>query len=326
MSAQSDLRVPLTYAYAVIRDLGDLLKEHDALIDLSSLQSEAVGGYAAIDLLFALVDELNEKVGEQWPVKAMSAWRNQMHGTIEVAARSAETFAEALDVVTQFGPVRAPFATFTKQQVSGGSTLTFRPAVPINEHVWQALGEFVMLSTLAIFKQITDGQMAGAAAQMPARTYDHRRALEEAFGISVRFDAEHFSLRFDKDLCAAMLPFHDPALFKTASAQLDSEASRHASHPWLIEDVRRVLASARGTRPSAGDVATRLGMSQRTFVRKLAADGTSFRALLDEHLKETATKLIERGGRTLEEIAEELGYRDRTSFSRARKRWFGKVR
>ena len=290
------------------------------------LQSEAVGGYAGVELLFALAEELNEKVGEQWPVKATSAWRNQMHGTIEVAARSAETFAEALDVVARFGPVRAPFATISKQEVSGGSILTFRPAVPIKDHVWQALGEFVMLSTLAIFKQVTDGHMAGAAAQMPTRTYDHRRALEEAFGIPTRFGVDHYSLRFDEDLCSATLPFHDPTLFKTTSAQLQSEASRHASHPWLIEDVRRVLATAKGTRPSAGDVAKTLGMSQRSFVRKLAAHGTSFRALLDEHLKETATKLTDRGDMTLEEIAEELGYRDRTSFSRARRRWFGKAR
>ena len=40
------------------------------------MQSEAVGRYAGVELLFALAEELNEKVGEQWPVKATSAWRN----------------------------------------------------------------------------------------------------------------------------------------------------------------------------------------------------------------------------------------------------------
>jgi len=326
MPIQSDLRVPLTYAVAVARDFGELLEQHGSSFDLSALQADAVGGQAQIELLFALVEELNEKIGEQWPVEASSAWRNQMHGTIEAAARSAETFGQALDIVARFGPVRAPFALFLKQQASGATKLTFRPAVAIKGTVWQALGEFVMLSILAIFKQITDNHLSGTTADMPERAYDHRRMLEDALGIPIRFDTGHFSLWFDEELYGSALPFQDPALFMVTTEQLQSEASQHARHPWLIEDVRRILASTRGKRASAKDVTKKLGVSQRSFVRKLAEHGTSFRALLDEHLKETATKLTEQGDMTLEEIAEELGYRDRTSYSRARKRWFGRVK
>jgi AraC-like DNA-binding protein len=76
-------------------------------------------------------------------------------------------------------------------------------------------------------------------------------------------------------------------------------------------------------RLNAQDVASALGVSQRTLARRLGAAQTTFRALLDDELKRRAAALLLDRSLRRDEIAERLGYVEPTSFSRACRRWFG---
>jgi AraC-like DNA-binding protein len=70
-------------------------------------------------------------------------------------------------------------------------------------------------------------------------------------------------------------------------------------------------------------VARALGVSRRTLARRLAETDTSFRTLLDAEIKARASRLLSSQTLSRPEMAEQLGYRDPTSFSRACRRWFG---
>lgn len=71
-------------------------------------------------------------------------------------------------------------------------------------------------------------------------------------------------------------------------------------------------------------VAERLGVSTATLRRRLMADGASFRALLQEMLKQQAClRLVETGD--VGETAETLGFSDPRSFTRAFKAWTGET-
>ena len=75
--------------------------------------------------------------------------------------------------------------------------------------------------------------------------------------------------------------------------------------------------------PTSRDkVARTLGVSRRTLARRLAETDTSFRMLLDAEIKARASRLLFSGTLSRPEMAEQLGYRDPTSFSRACRRWF----
>jgi AraC-like DNA-binding protein len=73
---------------------------------------------------------------------------------------------------------------------------------------------------------------------------------------------------------------------------------------------------------SQEDAAKQLGISTRTLVRRLANNGTSYRALQDDHLKQRARKLLEQRKLSRDEAAAALGFDDPTSLSRACRRWF----
>ena len=65
-----------------------------------------------------------------------------------------------------------------------------------------------------------------------------------------------------------------------------------------------------------------LGVSERTVQRRLGRQGTGFRQQRDERRRQRAQQLLRESQKSIAEIAEDLGFANTTSFSRAFRRWF----
>ena len=74
---------------------------------------------------------------------------------------------------------------------------------------------------------------------------------------------------------------------------------------------------------STASIARALNMSQRTLQRRLRAEGTSYKELLDNTRRELAAQYIRSSRYTINEITYLLGFSDVSNFSRAFKRWEG---
>jgi AraC-like DNA-binding protein len=70
-------------------------------------------------------------------------------------------------------------------------------------------------------------------------------------------------------------------------------------------------------------IAAMLNVSARTYRRRLAEEGTSFQALLDEVRAEHATRHLREGRLPIASIAYQLGFNDPSNFRRAYRRWTG---
>ena len=89
----------------------------------------------------------------------------------------------------------------------------------------------------------------------------------------------------------------------------------------LVEDhLLRVLPNGRA---QAAVVAQQLGMSPRSFTRRLAREGTSFGQILDYVRNRLALRYLEDQRNSLQQIAWLLGYSELAAFNHAFKRWFG---
>jgi AraC-like DNA-binding protein len=142
------------------------------------------------------------------------------------------------------------------------------------------------------------------------------------FGVPPRFNAEQHALAFPKDLLA--LPVHgaDPTLRRI----LEKSVAKYwaVRQPTAAERIVRVL------RPrvvfgnvSLEDVAEQLSMHPRTLNRKLQAEGTSFRLLLNEARFQVARQLLAGTRIEVTDIALALGYNESSNFSHAFRRWAG---
>lgn len=116
----------------------------------------------------------------------------------------------------------------------------------------------------------------------------------------------------------------NPALFEMFEPDLQKrlhELNRRSTFP---ERVRTVLMEALPSgQADAVAVAKRLGVSSRSLQRRLAEDGTSFKAELQALRTRLAENYLAEQHYTFAEIAFLLGYADPNSFFRAFRTWTG---
>ncbi|WP_374530550.1 AraC family transcriptional regulator [Novosphingobium sp.] len=139
-------------------------------------------------------------------------------------------------------------------------------------------------------------------------------AFERAFSGRVHFGQDFSGVAFDSgDLERPNLLAQ--AALRPYTAQLRATLPGFADLP-LAERIRRLLramlASGRCTAPLAAE---RLGMSRRTMERRLAAEGVSFHALLDEVRGEVARGQLSGSSRSNAEIAGLLGFASSAAFT-----------
>jgi AraC-like DNA-binding protein len=71
------------------------------------------------------------------------------------------------------------------------------------------------------------------------------------------------------------------------------------------------------------EVASELGMSERTLQRELRLEKTSFRQLIEDIRKEIAMQHLAQPGASASEAAFLLGFSEPSAFTRAFRRWTG---
>lgn len=142
------------------------------------------------------------------------------------------------------------------------------------------------------------------------------------FNSRLVFDASETALVFDRHWLDRPLPSADPLLnvmMRQRVADMESRSTETVSG-----QLRRVLPAMVTGRDSALEAAAgRLGIGTRTLHRRLAAEGTSFRQLLDDSRHRMAQQLLADTRLEAGEIAERLGYASASAFTRAFRRWSG---
>jgi AraC-like DNA-binding protein len=72
-------------------------------------------------------------------------------------------------------------------------------------------------------------------------------------------------------------------------------------------------------------IAKALGVSRRTFSRRLTEQGTSFRAILDDVRREFACALLQDRSLSIADVAYFLQYSEPAGFNRSFRRWTGRT-
>ena len=102
-------------------------------------------------------------------------------------------------------------------------------------------------------------------------------------------------------------PQADPHTLAVCIAQCEQILERRRRRHGLSAQVRSELLSAPGEMPGLDAVAASLHMHPRTVRRRLAEEGTSFRALTNDVRATLATELLSQVGLTVEQVARRLG-------------------
>jgi AraC-like DNA-binding protein len=235
-------------------------------------------------------------------------------GNAETVEDAVRTFERAQHLVTAVFPVEVT------TQPTGEAVLRFVPAAHL------ACGQGIVEGSIAVVvgrlrARCTCPPDLGIA--LPRQPPVCPRAYGRLLGARVRFGASEPSITFAPGCWRAPLRRPDPTLRRLLDHLVEKILPGGA--PLGLElAVRRVLHQCpEGERPTAGQMARALGLSERTLHRRLAATGTGYAEILEQHRRAEAERLLTDSRLPIAEIARRLGYATATSFHRAFLRWHG---
>jgi AraC-like DNA-binding protein len=239
-----------------------------------------------------------------------------------MAFQVAPNLEEALVVFARTMGRAAPHLAVHYARDPDGGTVEVRSDI-VGGRLFDALA----METLALCYRLAENVAAkvGREARLFVSASGIRQqVLAQELLCPVRFGADCNRLMIPAALLAARNPRHDPILWellrRPRSARRDQEGD--AIDISLTGRIRRDLQTSRRV-PRLKQVAGDLNMSERTIIRQLNGEGTSFRQLVDDERMRRAIRLVNDRSIELARVADLLGFADAPSFWRTFRRWFG---
>lgn len=150
----------------------------------------------------------------------------------------------------------------------------------------------------------------------------YRARFEELLGCPVEFEAEEDRVYFDRRVWDSPGTTSHPAVRALFSFVAEPIVSALMPSRLTASVERIVEERLTEVGLSAADVAEALGVSIRTFHRRLANEGRRFGEVLDDVRLRVARRELERGT-PINLIAEMTGFSEPAAFTRAYRRWTG---
>jgi AraC-like DNA-binding protein len=274
--------------------------------------------------LHALTDEVAASLGaSHLGLQLAKSIPRGSYGLIEFIARSSPTLREAARRVTRYTGLLndVVVATFDEHEDRGRITQRI-PGMPLC--VGTQPNEMFLAVVVRLVRDLLDRPWVPPEVRFAHRRPTDLALLIDYFGPHLEFDCGANQVAIEARDLDHKLAGADEALLATLEQQaqrmIADRPTRSDGLAWIREHVRLGLRD--GT-PQLQSVAAKMQMSARTLQRRLAAEGTSFQAVLDEVREELARMYMARRDLALGEVAYLLGFSELSAFVRAFRRWTG---
>ena len=320
-------RLPMTLGYfrLILRVFGaDPQSRHLLLENTGVSERDLLNPAAEISLFQQVqqVENVNALCGEGWALSQPELWNPTAHGALGVAVLSAPTLGEGLIVLQRYSHVRAPFFHMHMQSHRKNVQLSYELTAELDEPQWRPMIEIAFIAVHAMCAAVLGRAPHEAQFHFACHKPAHASRLHATLGDLLIFGSDINKIVLPQSWISMPSAFADASLFERSLGELEAALERLETPGDLRARLERLLKTMPDGRLNAADVARALGVSRRTLARRLQLAGTQFRNLLDAELKSRAAAMLATSSLTRADMAERLGYRDATSFSRACRRWF----
>jgi AraC-like DNA-binding protein len=248
--------------------------------------------------------------------------RINTHGPLAYALMNAANLRQAALLVERFMPVRTNLLQPRFEDCPVAPRLTFTPAADLDVAELLIM-ETVMLALRNVFEYLAPGAQAVQAVQFRAPPTSYTLLAQELFACPVHHRAKANALLLNPATLDIALSTADAQALENAAALCQAELDTMTRQESLTARIQRSLLASSGTLPSLATSARLLHMAPRTLHRRLEAEGTRYRAIVEQVRHRLALQHIQNPTLSLQEIAYRLGYTDQANFRRAFKRWEG---
>ncbi|MEL6886215.1 MAG: AraC family transcriptional regulator ligand-binding domain-containing protein [Pseudomonadota bacterium] len=249
--------------------------------------------------------------------------RNNDLGPLGLAVKSAPTLRDSLSRLEQYFRLITDTAVYRLEEGTG-------PALFVLDADAPALPAFHLRDECALAGVADNIRAFGnAGIELDHVSFKHEcrndpARFEAFFGCDVRFSSDRSAIAIAPHCLDLPNRLGDPGICDFLTQHLDAEILRLPGQTTLKQQVLHHLSTRLSDGvPQASDVAMQLGLSERTFYRRLADENTTFRDVLRDAQLSLAQELLSDSACSIAEVAFLTGFSEQSTFSRAFKRWVG---
>ena len=247
-------------------------------------------------------------------------------GLLYYVAASSGTLGEALRRVARY--VSITNETYSVKYLEGENIRIVHNFVGIARHSALHQIESGFIALIRLCRQLTACRVDPSRVSLiHRRRADYFSKFAAFFGCDVEFGAAVDEVVFPQSIADIPVVSADPYLNKLLIVNCEEALSRRPTKqgPFraVVENAITPLLPHGKARES--EIASRCGLSRRTFVRRLTSESLTFSEVLHDLRRDLAAQYLADHGLSISQIAWLLGYQEVSAFTNAFKRWTGKT-
>lgn len=244
-------------------------------------------------------------------------------GIFGYALMASPTFGDAIDVACRYAALTDSFLCLVAPQLTSTEAVIMFDDTRIPRDVRR----FVMERDFGIMLRLLPLLLGADATPITVRVEFADLALPtelvEIANLTVVVEnTTRSALTLPAELIRRPMPAADAQTAAICIRQCEELLNRRRTRRGISATVRMRMIQDSTRIPTMATVAKELSITERTLHRRLAAEGASYRGLLDEVRATLAAELL-KSGLTVGETAHRLGYSEAAAFTRAHTRWTG---
>jgi AraC-like DNA-binding protein len=324
-SAPSCGGVATRLAYRHARDagleLGPLLRRAKLTKVLVEQEDARLSVLSQIAFLSGVAEAIGD---EELGVHLAQGYDLRQVGLLHYVAASSELISTALQQTARFSAVANEGVTLRTVSDADGTHVRVRyGSVP--RYLDRHQIEFWVVSILRTLSELAGRQIRPLRVRLVHHRGEDKTELDRFLRQEVEYSADADEIVLSKETCALRVVSGDlhlnNLLLKYAEATL---ANSKAKSPDLLTKVQNgIVPLLPHGNVRVELIAKRLGLSERTLARKLAAEGLTYSEVLERLRRTLAERYLAEDDLSVSRIAWLLGYREVSAFTNAFRRWTG---
>lgn len=322
-------KMPPRYFLLAFRHFGTTPERRRAILKGTGVSEESLadGSYLIeLEQLLRQQDNLGHLFGEDWAVSAPELWSHATYGQLSVASQSAVDLQQALSIIIDNAPAIGILFRYSLKKAETKAQFIYTRLYDIEDKYYRRRLEIGFTSMRSLIYLYLSRPPSEMRYLFSCAEHEYADRVREVLGGEVEFGATEEGIEFPLSWLQQESPLHDIETFRAASRRLATENLALAASGSVRARVERFLAATPTGFSMQLEVATSLGFSSRTLVRRLSEEGTSLRKLVEAERASRSGELLKSRSLKVADVSERLGYSDPASFARARRRWANRVK
>ncbi|MCB1400156.1 MAG: AraC family transcriptional regulator [Rhodobacteraceae bacterium] len=257
------------------------------------------------------------------PVRTGASMRLDEYGALGLAFKAATTLGASHRRVERYARLWTSVVEYEMRPATGGTLFILHRAGERRLGM-RLSNEATLASAVSLARQVCPVPLAPMEVLVRHPAPPSIVAHEDWFGCPVRFDADLDAILYADETLAQPNILGDEGISQYLTTHLDVELSEITRESALVTQAKAAIAQSLSEgAPKMAEIARGLGLSARSFHRRLSEQGMNFQSLTEKTRRDLAEGLLRDESHSLAEIAFLTGFSEQSAFTRAFKRWVG---